>query len=89
MEQQVFSRLAAGPRPVALRFRDDLAGISGWRRRLRYALINLFPSPAYMMQRYSPRHHVWVPLYYPYRWFLGIRGHLFHQRLAEPGAERS
>jgi hypothetical protein len=74
-EERVFSRLTAGRRPVARRFRDDLASLSGWRR-LRYAFINLFPSPTYMRWRYDIPHPLLVPLYYPYRWWLGLRSAL-------------
>ena len=56
------------------RFLTDVATIAGWRQRLRYARTNLFPSAAYMRTRYEIRHRLLVPLYYPYRWWRGLRG---------------
>jgi len=70
-EQQTFARLTAAERPVLRRFWDDLAGQPSWRRRVHYALVSLFPSPAYMRRRYGLR---WLPLAYPYRWWVGLRG---------------
>ncbi len=73
-EVRVFRRLTAAERPVAFRFWADLAAMDGWRARLRYGLGNLFPSPAYMRGRYGIRHGWLLPLYYPYRWWVGLRG---------------
>jgi hypothetical protein len=56
------------------RFLTDFATTAGWRQRLRYARTNLFPSAAYMRARYEIRHPLLVPLYYPYRWWRGLRG---------------
>jgi hypothetical protein len=72
-EAQVAAWLAAEERPVAQRFRADLASMAGWRARLGYAWIQLFPSAEYMRQRYRIRHWLLVPLYYPYRWWVGLR----------------
>lgn len=71
-EAQVFSRLTAQQRPVLHRLAADLAGIPTWRGRLRYAWCNLFPSAGYMRERYAVRHGLLLPLYYPYRWVLGL-----------------
>ena len=68
-EERVFHVL----RSVGLRLWTDTAALAGWRQRLQFALSNLFPSPAYMRQRYGIVHPVLTPLYYPYRWWLGIR----------------
>jgi hypothetical protein len=46
----------------------------GWRQRVRFARTNLFPSAAYMRQRYQIKHPLLLPLYYPYRWLRGLRG---------------
>jgi hypothetical protein len=73
-EVRVFKWLTADERPVAQRFWADLASTPGWSQRLRYGLGNLFPSPAYMRQRYGVRHGLLLPLYYPYRWLVGLRG---------------
>ena len=64
----------AGERPVAQRFWSDLQSMGGWRQRLHYAWIHLFPSVTYMQGRYHIRHRWLVPLYYPYRWWVGLRG---------------
>ena len=71
-EVRIFTWLTAEERPVAQRFWADVASIAGWRDRLRFAWINLFPSPAYMRQRYRIAHPVLLPLYYPYRWIRGL-----------------
>jgi hypothetical protein len=63
-------------RPVAQRFWTDLASMDGWRQRLHYAWIQLFPAVTYMQSRYRIRHRLLVPLYYPYRWWLGLRSAL-------------
>ena len=72
-EAQVVAWRAADERPVAQRFWSDLASMDGWRTRLRYAWIQLFPSAAYMRARYSISRRLLVPLYYPYRWWVGMR----------------
>jgi hypothetical protein len=73
-EARVFARLNAGEQPVGQRFWDDLADMPDWRQRLRFARTSLFPSAAYMRQRYRIPHPLLVPLYYPYRWLRGLRG---------------
>lgn len=75
-EARVFTRLTAARRPVAQRFWADLASMPGRGHRLRFAWRNLLPSAAYMQQRYHVPHRLLVPLYYPYRWFLGLRSAL-------------
>ena len=72
-EMQVVAWRTAAERPVAQRFWSDVASMSGWRQRLHYAWIQLFPSAAYMQERYGIRHRLLVPLYYPYRWWVGLR----------------
>lgn len=72
-ERQVVDRLLAERRPVVRRFWGDLASMPDWRLRLRYGLAQLFPSAAYMQERYDPPHPLLLPLTYPYRWLLGLR----------------
>ncbi len=72
-ESQVFSRFSQRKRSVARRFLDDLIFLPNWSTRLRFAWHNLFPSAAYMRRRYQIQSSWLVPLYYPYRWLLGIR----------------
>jgi hypothetical protein len=73
-EQRVFSRLSGAPRPAGQRFWSDLTSMPSWRQRLRFARTNLFPSAAYMQQRYRVPHPLLLPFYYPYRWLRGLRG---------------
>ena len=64
-ERRVFAQLSAAERPAGRRFWTDLATMSGWRPRLRFARTNLFPSAAYMRQRYGVAHPLLLPFYYP------------------------
>jgi hypothetical protein len=73
-EVQAVAWRTASHRPVAQRFWTDLASMGSWRQRLHYAWIQLFPSATYMQSRYGIRHRSLLPLYYPYRWWLGLRG---------------
>lgn len=73
-ERCVVARLTAPHRPVWQRFWTDLMAMDSWRMRFRYAWINLFPSAAYMRHRYGIARPYLLPLYYPYRWYLGLRG---------------
>jgi len=78
-EERIQTRLSSGPRPAGRRLLDDLADTPGWLHRLRLAWVNLFPTPTYMQQRYCIRYRLLVPLFYPYRWFLGLRGLVSHR----------
>ncbi len=71
-EQQVVQRLTAAQRPTARRFWADLASLPTWQQRLRFAGLHLFPSPAYMRQRYTLSHAALLPAYYLYRWVSGF-----------------
>lgn len=73
-EARVFTWLTASERPVAQRFWADLVSMPSWSQRLRYGAGNLFPAAAYMRQRYDIRHGFLLPLYYPYRWLIGLWG---------------
>lgn len=75
-EERVFAQLTAARRPVAQRFWVDLVGMPGWGPRWRFAWRSLFPSAGYMEYRYNIPHRLMVPLYYPYRWLLGLRSAL-------------
>jgi hypothetical protein len=72
-EDRVFAGLSASERPAGKRFWTDVSTMPGWRQRLRFARTNLFPSVAYMRQRYRIAHPLLLPFYYPYRWFRGLR----------------
>ena len=71
-ERRTYDHLTTGRRPVVQRFWADLAALNSWRRRLRFALQNLFPAPAYMRARYDIPGRLLLPAYYPYRWLRGI-----------------
>jgi hypothetical protein len=71
--ERLYEQLSVARSP-GQRFLTDLSSTSGWRQRLRYARTNLFPSAAYMRERYSISHPLLVPLYYPYRWLRGVLG---------------
>jgi hypothetical protein len=71
-ELKVFNWLTAAERPIAQRFWADLATSSSWPRRLNYAWHSLLPSPDYMRRRYNINQPLLLPIYYPYRWFMGI-----------------
>jgi len=73
-EARVVGRLAEGYRPAGRRLWDDLVDTPSWGQRLRMAWVNVFPTPAYMRQRYGIRYPLLAPFYYPYRWLLGLRG---------------
>jgi hypothetical protein len=76
-ERRVFKALTSGSRPAGKRLWVDLVSTPGWRDRVRFAWSNLLPSAAYMRVRYNIRHGLLTPLYYPYRWLLGIRSALW------------
>lgn len=71
-EMRVYSWLSKPVRPVVQRFWSDLISMPDWRSRLRYGVHNLFPSAAYMRQRYNITRPLLLPFYYPYRWWLGL-----------------
>jgi len=83
-EGQSFAWLTTVDRP-AQRFWTDLASVSGWGPRLRFMWYDLFPSAGYMQRRYRIPHRLLVPLYYPYRWFLGLRDTLLWRNHAPRG----
>lgn len=72
-EARLFADLTAPHRPVIRRFWGDLASMPDGKTRLKYAWHSMVPSVEYMRMRYAiPR--AWLtPLYYPYRWWVGIK----------------
>lgn len=72
-EAEVFAALTAKERPVAQRFWTDLKLMRGRRERMHYAWVNLFPSPAYMYERYGFESAWRLPFYYVYRFYVGLR----------------
>lgn len=75
-EARLVRALTTPGRSPAKRLWSDLMSLPGWQQRLSFALINLFPSPEYMRQRYGIENPVLVALSYPYRWWLGTRNAL-------------
>lgn len=71
-ERRVLSLLLAEERPAGQRLWTDLMGLRGWRRRAYFALANLFPTAAYMRERYALPSDLLLPFAYPYRWALGL-----------------
>ena len=76
VEARVFGGMSTGQRSVASEVWSGLAGLGGTAGRLRYLAAKLLPSAAYMRQRYRIRNAALLPLYYPYRWLLGVRSAL-------------
>ena len=70
--QRIIERRSMVSRPVAQRFYTDLSEIPGWSSRIRYGLLHFFPSKAYMKRRYNIKRSFLVPIYYPYRWLVGL-----------------
>jgi hypothetical protein len=79
-EARVFEWLTAPERSAAQRFVADMAALPDGPSRLRFAGHNLFPSFAYMRERYRVKAAWWVPLAYPYRWFIGVWGWVTRRR---------
>lgn len=87
-EQALVAELAMPDRPVIRRFWTDLKGLPGWRRRADYALRQMFPSQAYMRERYAIAHPLLLPLAYPYRWALGFVGLFARPRPSAPHTQQ-
>lgn len=45
--------------------------------RLKYIIDVIFPSKSFMIEKYNINNHYFVLLYYPYRYYVGIRGLFF------------
>jgi hypothetical protein len=71
-ERRIFDSLSGERLPSGKHFWSDFQNIAGWRKKFRYALQLLFPSLEYIRHRYKITKPWSIPLYYPYRWFLGI-----------------
>lgn len=72
-EEQVFTWRTAKHQTMALRLFTDVVGMPNWLQALHLAWNTLFPTRAYMQHRYTILHPALVPLYYPYRWFRGLK----------------
>lgn len=72
-ELAVVGRLADKERSMAARLWFDLATMESWTERVAFVRTRLFPSPAYMRQRYGVTTTLGLVLAYPYRWLIGLR----------------
>jgi hypothetical protein len=54
-------------------FLNDLRSMPDIGMRIRFILNNLIPAPTYMTSRYHILCSLLLPIYYPYRWYLGLR----------------
>ena len=75
-EKRVFAALMGGRPSAGKQFWIDFISLSGWEKRFNYALSSLFPSFEYMRERYKVEKIIFLPLFYIYRWWLGIRSYL-------------
>ena len=73
-ERHLDAYLTAGGLSAAGRLRAELAALPGGRARLDFGRRNLFPPAGYVRACYRVPHRLLVPLYYPYRWLLALRG---------------
>lgn len=71
-EERVYEQLTAENRPPAQRLLADLRGMPERRMRARFLYQNLFPSAAYMDERYGISRPCMRPIYYLMRWQKGI-----------------
>jgi hypothetical protein len=71
IERHIFTLLMAERRPVLQRFWTDLIGLPDASSRLRFAARHIFPSPAYMKQRYTLDSPRLLPQVYLRRWLHG------------------
>jgi hypothetical protein len=79
-EKHIIQRLESAHGPAVQRLWEGLGDLPGWGPELRFAWRNLFPPASYMEQIYRVPHSLLLPLYYPYRWLLGLHGLLRSRR---------
>lgn len=75
-EKRLFDKLAIPTRTLFQAFYIELTNLPTWGQRLEFAINRVFPSSEYMQRRYQISPFL-APLYYPYRWWQGLR--LWHQ----------
>ena len=71
-ERRFYELLTGTYRPLR-RYFASLMRIPGWGSRLSYVWYTLFPSLAFVQERYRVPCRLLVPLYYPYRWLRSLR----------------
>lgn len=72
-EQYAYKRFVAGETSSAGVTLGLMFEIRGWREQLRFLWPKIFPPAAYMIERYRIRRRWLLPLYYPYRMWIGLR----------------
>jgi hypothetical protein len=72
-EMKVHAYLTVDKSSSGRSFLNDLRSMPDTRMRIRFILNNLFPAPTYMTSRYHITNALLLPIYYPYRWYLGLR----------------
>lgn len=83
IEARLFSRLAPPNHSVLRSLVIELANLPTWSQRLQFTRNSIFPSPEYMQRRYQIS-EIWLPFYYPYRWWLGLRSAYYRERQTAP-----
>jgi len=71
-ERRIFRLLLAEPRSPLLDFYADLVCLPDLPARLRFAVANVFPQPAYMRRRYPVRAGWHLPYWYLHRLLFGL-----------------
>ena len=73
-EREAVDLLTAGGRSATQRLLADLVGLSNRQEQLRFLYHNVFPSTAYMDERYAISRPSLRPYYYVRRWLIGLAG---------------
>jgi hypothetical protein len=66
-ERRLFRLLTTEPRTPFLDFYTDILSLPDRQARIRFVLLNVFPQPAYMAQRYGAQQTRQLPYWYLYR----------------------
>ncbi len=83
-DRRLFELLSTDERTVTLDFYTTLVTLPDFASRVRYAWVNLFPHPAYMIERYKIR----APWHLPYWYLIRFVGGLYRIARTFPGARR-
>jgi len=71
-DERLFRLLSADSRSTTLDFYTTLVSLPDFAARARYAWLNLFPQPAYMVERYSVKAEWQLPYWYVRRLAEGL-----------------
>lgn len=52
----------------------NLYYLDSFRDKMRYIIEIMFPTKAFMMAKFRIKHPALLPLYYPYRYYMGLKG---------------